>query len=361
MKNAVKLIFSTFLILILLLSYFSVIAGAEDVYVTLTVNGENLPVDANAFIRDGITYASVKALSAAFSLNCKMFLSHGSATIYDYTHAVCFTIGENYATVSELNGESDEEYYYYELSATLILDKDTLFVPVRDFTNVFGFFVDYDKKNKEVILKRSSVFSAADFECGVYSQIPDGTIYYFQNQQDFQLPGYGSGYCWVCSYAMLLTAVTGNQVLPNDVAAVNLEHTSQGNYCYHSQIAERFNVSFVPALSKDSVFYSGMDSVSGGTFIKNPDKEDKVAIAAIKQALLKHPEGVLVRYAAFPHTMVAIGFTDDVIYFNDPAPTSSSSYSSSGKYQGVPFERTCVAAKGFKISDLTFIQAVEEK
>ena len=69
----------------------------------------------------------------------------------------------------------------------------------------------------------------------------------------------------------------------------------------------------------------GINVGSGSDKTKSEIIKDKIEI--IKQALLKHPEGVLVRYAAFPHTMVAIGFTDDVIYFNDPAPTSSSSYS----------------------------------
>ena len=81
--------------------------------------------------------------------------------------------------------------------------------------------------------------------------------------------------------------------------------------------------------------------------------------AALREALLLHPEGVMVRYAGYPHTMVAVAYEGDIILFNDPAPSTSGAYSDTGKYQAVPFAKTCVAAKGFKLSDITFIQAID--
>ena len=67
----------------------------------------------------------------------------------------------------------------------------------------------------------------------------------------------------------------------------------------------------------------------------------------------------MVRYAGYPHTMVAVGFDHDKIIFYDPAPTSSSEYSETGRYMGVGFEETCVGKKGFSLSDVTFIQAIK--
>ena len=361
MKNAVKLLFSTFLIFTLLSGLFSPCVNAEDVFASLYANGNIISEAAKPFIRDGITYADLKVLAESFSIKYNLFNSHGSATIDDGSIAVCFTSDENYATICDLTGSSEKEYTYHELSGPCILTLDEFYVPVRDFAELFGIELTFNKESQTIFLGEHSIFSPEDFECGVYSQIPDGTIYYFQNQQDFQLPDYGSGYCWVCSYSMLITSVTKKPVIPNDIANVNLEYSSQGSYCYHSEIVSRFGVEFVPALSETSVFYKGIDPVSGGTYINNPDSEDRVAIAAIKQALLLHPDGVMVRYAVFPHTMVATGFVGDIIYFNDPAPSSSGSYAPTGKYQGIPFEKTCVAKKGFKISDLTFIQALKEK
>ena len=118
-------------------------------------------------------------------------------------------------------------------------------------------------------------------------------------------------------------------------------------------------VKFVSALSETSPYYAGRDGVSGGTYINNPAKDDNVVRAALREALTLHPEGVLVRYAAFPHTMVAVASEGEIILFNDPAPSKSNAYSDTGRYQGVPFSKTCVGAKGFKLSDITFIQAID--
>ena len=160
---------------------------------------------------------------------------------------------------------------------------------------------------------------------------------------------------------MLITNVTGRRVTPNDVAAVNIERCGRGAYCYHSDIVARFGVKFVSALPESSPYYGGRDSNSGGTFIKNPNKDDAVARAAMKEALQLHPEGIMVRYKDFPHTMVAVAYEGDLILFNDPAPTSGSKYSDTGKYQGVPFSKTCIPSKGFKLGDVSFIQAIAVK
>ena len=107
-------------------------------------------------------------------------------------------------------------------------------------------------------------------------------------------------------------------------------------YCYHSEIVKAYNVSFASALSVSSPYYAGRDSASGGTYIQNPEKSDAVVREALKEALALHPEGVMVRYAGYPHTMVAVAAENGIILFNDPAPTSSN-YSNTGSYQGVPF------------------------
>ena len=87
--------------------------------------------------------------------------------------------------------------------------------------------------------------------------------------------------------------------------------------------------------------------------------DDNVVRAALREALALHPEGVLVRYAGYPHTMVAVAYEGEIILFNDPAPSGYNCYSDTGKYQAVPFSKTCLGAKGFKLSDITFIQAID--
>ena len=160
---------------------------------------------------------------------------------------------------------------------------------------------------------------------------------------------------------MLISNVTGLRITPTDVAAINMSKSGKGEYCYHSEIVSQLGVKFVSALSESSPYYGGRDGNSGGTYIENPDKDDSVARAALKEALQLHPEGVMVRYSGFPHTIVAVAYEGDLILFNDPAPSGSGTYSDTGRYQGIPFSDTCVAGKGFALSDLTFIQALEVK
>ena len=182
--------------------------------------------------------------------------------------------------------------------------------------------------------------------------------YYFQNQAEFALPNFGSGYCWTTSYAMLISNAKGERITPVDVANVNISSGYNGEYCYHSKIAQSFDVRFVNALPSGSLYYAGREDTSGGTYISNPLKQDDVVRSALREALTLHPEGVMVRYAAYPHTMVAVAFDGDIILFNDPAAPGGS-YSEVGNYHAVPFNQTCVGARGFKLSDITFIQAID--
>lgn len=344
----------------------------EDTFVSLSINGVVSAPDGTVFIRDGITYADARKLASAMNYTFREFLSDGSAIINSGNLSVCITPGTDYITVADLTGTSIYEYTFHKLSAPCIFTGNSFFITVRDFAKIFNYSLDFDQELLTVYLgnsKKTFVSTPVDDIIGeaqtqlTYefegSQLPNEHAYYFQNQAEFALPGFGSGYCWACSYAMLLSNVTSSRITPYDVAQINLRRTTSGAYCYHYDIISEYNVSFVSALPESSRYYGGRDMVSGGTFINNPEKSDLVTIAALREALSLHPEGIMVRYAAFPHTMVAVGFDRDKIIFYDPAPTSSSEYSDTGRYMGVSFEQTCVGKKGFSISDITFMQALK--
>ena len=157
---------------------------------------------------------------------------------------------------------------------------------------------------------------------------------------------------------MLISKVSRERITTVNVAEVNIASGYNGEYCYHSKIVQSFNVKFASALPTNSRYYAGRDESSGGTYIKNPLRQDDVVRAALREALTLHPEGVMVRYAAYPHTMVAVAFEGDIILFNDPAAPGGS-YSEVGNYHAVPFYKTCVGARGFTLSDITFIQALD--
>ena len=343
---------------VLLISALLIVANVpvhayEDTFVKFLVNGNKVDFPYSPFVRDGITYVDAKTLSKALGLEYKTFDDHHSITISNKRTSVCFVPDEQFATVSDITGQSDKEFYFKLLTAPCLYANGSYIVSARDISNIFGYSLGFDVNTQTVYF---------GFAPQMISQATRDSVaaksYYFQNQAEFNLPSSGSGYCWVCSYAMVISNLTGTRITPNDIAAINLTKTSSGAYCYHNEIASAYNIKFVTALSPASPYYAGRDSVSGGTYIQNPEKSDAVVREALKEALALHPEGVMVRYAGYPHTMVAVATENGIILFNDPAPTSSN-YSDMGSYQGVPFIQTCVAKKGFVLSDITFIQAID--
>ncbi len=326
----------------------------EDTPVNLAINGKLVYFSAKPLIRDGVTYVDAKTLSGKLSLSYKTFSPHESVIISNSRTSICLSPHNEFATVADLTGASDKEFVFRIMTAPPIYIGKTLYVAARDIASVFGYPLSFNKDTNTVYFGYSPDMISAQTR-----EKANSLSYYFQNQAEFNLPSFGSGYCWACSYAMLISNAKGERITPNDISAVNIENGLSGEYCYHSKIAERFGVCFSNALPENSPYYAGRDSNSGGTYIKNPLKDDNVVRAALREALVLHPEGVMVRYAAFPHTMVAVAYEGDIILFNDPAPSRSGAYSDAGRYQAVPFHQTCVGAKGFTLSDITFIQAID--
>lgn len=337
-----------------MLSGINSFAYNTDVPVNFVVNGTNTKFKFTPIIRNGVTYVGLKELASKLSLTYTAFDDHDSVIVSSSKKSICFVPEDEHATVSDLTGKSDREYYYRILTAPCIYINNTLAVAAKDISQVFGYVLKFDADTNTVYFGYSPEMISEEV-----LETAREKSYYFQNQDDFALPSFGSGYCWTCSYAMLISNVVGYEVTPLDVAEVNSSNGSSGAYCHHSQIADRFGVRFVSALDKNSLYYKGRDSVSGGTYIENPTKDDLITIAAMKEALDLHPEGIMVRYADFPHTMVAVAYDGDIILFNDPAGGTSGGYSDTGRYHAVPFSETCVAMKGYSISDVTFIQAME--
>lgn len=342
-----------FLALLILLSGINTFAYNTDVPVNFVVNGNNTKFKFTPIIRDGVTYVGIKELSEKLSLTYTAFDDHDSVIVSSSKKSICFVPYDEHATIADLTGKSDSEYHYRILTAPCIYINNTLVVAAKDISQVFGYALKFDSLANTVYFGYSPKMISE-----TVIQAAQEKAYYFQNQDEFALPSFGSGYCWTCSYAMLISNVVGYEVTPTDVADVNSSNGSSGAYCHHLKIADEFSVRFVSALDTKSRYYKGRDSVSGGTYIENPTKDDVITIAAMKEALDLHPEGIMVRYADFPHTMVAVAYDGDIILFNDPAGAASGTYSSTGRYHAVPFSETCVAKKGFSISDVTFIQAI---
>lgn len=327
--------------------------GYEETKVKMIVNGDSVNFRFSPVIRDGVTYVDVKTLAGKLGLNYKTFSNHDSIILSNSRKSMCIVPGDVLATVADMSGRNDSEFFHKILTAAPIYINGHLAVAARDISTVFGYTLTFNKDENTVYFGFDPKMISAATRENIESR-----AYYFQNQAEFNLPSYGSGYCWATCYAMVITNITGERITPLDVADVNLTMSSDGAYCYHDVIASAFNVEFTSALSTDSPYYGGRVSGSGGTYIENPEHDDNVVRAALKEALTLHPGGVMVRYADFPHTIVAVAYEGDTILFNDPAASTYHSYSDTGKYQGVPFSETCVGRKGYSLSDVTFIQAI---
>lgn len=150
-----------------------------------------------------------------------------------------------------------------------------------------------------------------------------------------------NGYCYVTAYAMLISDITDETVNPKDIADINLLAGENPTVCYHWDILEKYGVTFKKAISEDSPYFLEYDSGRGLTYIDNSTPE--AVIEALKESLNDNPKGVMVRDLSMPHTMVAIGYDEKGIYFNDPALQKG----------GVLWEETCLKNK-----DITTISAI---
>ena len=173
--------------------------------------------------------------------------------------------------------------------------------------------------------------------------------FYSQGEEQWGFESNGKGYCWVCSYAMMITNLTGERITPIEVAEFNLSAGgSSGNYMMsHSGLAAKYGLKFVAALDESSLYFASFETDRRGATYINAETEDDVR-AALAETLGRNPRGVMVRFEGYPHTLVATRAADGKIYFNDPA---------GAEMEDVEFSGTCLARR-FSITDISYIQAL---
>lgn len=338
---------------------FSAVVFAED-SASVMINGRKIRFENDPIVVDGTTLVEVRPLAEALGASVTWSANTRSVKLTTSKVGIVLEMGLDIMTKSDMSAAEDDDFENIQLAEAPVLIDDVAYVPVRNVAEALGAELDWDDESGAILLATNGYKYSSQPAASPAASFKDesGHTFFFQNQSDWAFPNYGSGYCWTVSYAMLISDVTGKLVTPVDVAAVNEEQGASGAYCYHWDIADAFGVKFVSALDEDSPYYGGRDSNSGGTKVDNPDEDEDTAIAALKEAIDLHPEGVMVRYASYPHTMVAVGYVGDTILFNEPMRTSSEYLDSSSKCN-VPFEETCVGVRGISIAEITFIQALE--
>lgn len=215
---------------------------------------------------------------------------------------------------------------------------DRAYVPLRALAEAIGASVLWNDQTKETEIK----MTGAKMLTG---EIAERGNFFYQRQPDWAFDNNGNGYCWVCCYAMAISNL-GKAVTPDMVAEFNQKNGSSGAFMQHNGIASEFGVQFVQAIPSESPYFDKYESWKGATYIKAETNEE--AAAAIRAAIDAHPQGVMVRYTVYPHTMLAVGYSGDTVYFNDPAYENG---------EHIPFEETCL--KNFELKDLDFLQVVE--
>ena len=223
-------------------------------------------------------------------------------------------------------------------SAPAKIVNDRAYVPLRALAESIGASVLWNDQTKETEIKMTSMEN-------LETEIAERGSFFYQRQPDWAFENNGNGYCWVCSYAMAISNL-GKKVTPAMIAEYNQENGSSGAFMQHNGIASEFGVQFVQAISSESPYFAKYESWKGATYLKAETNEE--AAAAIREALDAHPQGVMVRYTVYPHTMLAVGYSGDTIYFNDPAYEDG---------EHIPFEETCL--KSYQLRALDFLQVVE--
>ncbi|MBR4720538.1 MAG: copper amine oxidase N-terminal domain-containing protein [Clostridia bacterium] len=335
-----KRLFCVLAALYLMFSVSTAFAAESDIKVTF--GGKTLDFNSPPIISENRTLVQIRPIAEAMGLTIEYEPIDSTVIMSDGKTETRFSVGSD---ISYVDGKKKK------MDVKMVLKDDYTFIPIRYLVEPFGYEIAYDEDTKTVSVDISKAKKLAELR----DKIRTGSgkypaTYYYQAQEDAGLENNGRGYCWVCSYAMLLSDVTGERVTPNDIAEINISEGYKGNYMSgHSSLVGLFGCKIVPALKETSKYFD-----SFGTLKKNETKlaveTDEDAYNALKEALDNFPKGVIARFEAYPHSMVAVDYDDDNIYFNDPGIKD-------GEHK--PIEETCL--KNYSLSDISYIQAIVKK
>ncbi len=356
--------------------------------ISININGDKLYPEQPPVVMNNRTLVPVRVVCEAMGLDVE----------WDgVNERVNISNDDTYVSISINCHDIDINGSIKYIDAAPVIVNSTTCVPIRAVVEPFGANVDWDSETQTVIItvsedepetpadepdtvelsatesitdeisednEQTVSKSETEDEALQKSEVDDtldddapeivesGFAFYAQPDEEWGFKSNGRGYCWVCSYAMLISNISGERITPVDVAQYNLDAgSSSGSYMAgHFGIAANYNLKFVPAIDEDSEYFERFDSSHrGATYFKAETDED--VENALIEALKRNPDGIMVRFEGYPHTLVATEYKDGEIYYNDPASLNM---------ENVTFDNT-VVGKRFNLSDLTFVQAMVRK
>lgn len=336
-------VLATILVIVAIIPFGTAYADED---IAVLYDGKKIAFNEKSIVLNQRTLVQLRPIAEALDLGIEYEIGTGSVLLSNADAVVTFSQNSD---IVNINGEDTK------MDVPMIIHNDYSFVPVRNLVEPFGNQIVYDgetntvmitpkteKSEPEEIIPKETENTPLSIGSGLYD-----SVFFYQSQPEFEFENNGRGYCWVCSYAMLMSD-KDNLITPKDIAEFNTQNGYSGSFMAgHETLVRSFGRQLVPALSEDSEYFGGFNlNNRGETSLKITSFED--AKAAICEALDNFPNGVMVRFECYPHTMLAVDYDDENIYFNDPAKQNG---------EHIPFEETCL--KNYKLEDISFIQAVK--
>ncbi len=328
-------------ILAMLISMPAGVAFAEE-DIAIFYNGTQITFSEKNIVMNQRTLVQLRPIAEALDLGLEYAMESGSVILSNAESVVIFKLDSNIVNV---NGNE------ITMDVPLIAHNNYTFVPVRNLVEPFGNEIIYDGKTNTITIttKKEAIEEIPNIpKAPIEFAREFKKVFFYQSQPEFTFENSGRGYCWACSYAMLFSSLSEEAITPLDIANYNIANGFAGNFMSpHETIARDFGFELVSALSEESQYFGGFNLRGKGetSLIITSDEDAKNAIC---EALDNFPNGVIVRYEGYPHSMVAVDYDEEKIYFNDPAKA---------KGEHIPFEQTCLT--NFALSDISFIQAAK--
>lgn len=124
-------------------------ASAAEIPVDIRVNGEYIITDSEPVIISGTTYAPVRCVAEALNSESISWNEKSkSASISDGDTSITISIGKKNAL---LNGSA------VTLNGTPFIKNNRTYIPLRDFSNLFGAEVSWDDQYKNVEISKKNI------------------------------------------------------------------------------------------------------------------------------------------------------------------------------------------------------------